>query len=105
MPRFAMAIFFSSGDWDIANWDVLDDSTQLKADTNFLGVFSYTVNYDETFALEFVLETFAASNLFGQGSASSDFSNTANFRLTTASGAPATACRIPRPPSIFPPPT
>ena len=79
---------FLAGDWDIANWDVLDDSTQLKADTNFLGVFSYTVNYDETFALEFVLETFAASNLFGQGSASSDFSNTANFRLTTASGAP-----------------
>ncbi len=76
------------GDWDANDWTVSGDATTLRADAVAFQLVEYTVNYDETFALEFVIETLADSNaFFGNGTAIADFGNTARYSLSTASGA------------------
>lgn len=78
-----------AGDWDPAGWTLGGGSRELRADIDTFQLVEYTINYDETFALEFIIETFAnSSSFFGVGSAVADFGNTTRFALTTRSGAP-----------------
>lgn len=78
-----------AGDWDPAGWTVSGGPRELRADINTFQLVEYTINYDETFALEFIIETMANSNnFFGNGTATADFGNTVRFALSTRSGAP-----------------
>ncbi|MGD9602485.1 MAG: hypothetical protein AB7O21_15165 [Gammaproteobacteria bacterium] len=77
------------GDWDASQWVVTGGSRELRAEISTFQVVTYTVNYEETFALEFLFETFASTQtFFGTGAATADFGNTARFALSTRSGAP-----------------
>lgn len=77
------------GDWDAADWTITGNAREMRATVDSFQIVTYTVNYDETFALEFLFETFAsAQTFFGIGTATSDFGNTARFALSTLSGAP-----------------
>jgi hypothetical protein len=78
-----------AGDWDPTGWTVSGGPRELRAEIDTFQLVEYTINYDEIFALEFIIETMANSNnFFGNGTATADFGNTVRFALSTRSGAP-----------------
>ncbi|MGE0859785.1 MAG: hypothetical protein AB7P42_11820 [Gammaproteobacteria bacterium] len=104
--RLTGATLTVAGDWDPTAWNLAATSDSLQADIDTFALVTYDITYDEVFALEFVVETFASAHFFGTGTALADFGNTARFSLRSASGVPVLqlgsdgAAVVPLPPSL-----